>query len=131
MLAHDPRSCVQSQSCSLANAFGGKERLEDVRQDFLRNSRTVVCDFHDDTRVLTICADAKLALAAHGVNRVINYVCPDLVQFTAKRIHQKGNTLVVTLDSDSALELVVQDRKRSLQALDAVNVLHRSLVNVC
>src|SRR4051812_21535241 len=103
MLAHDARSGIQSQPRSLANAFGGEKWFKDVWQDFIRNPGTVVRNLHHYACVFTIGAEAKLTLATHRVNRIVDNVGPDLVQFAAKGIHEEWNPLIVTLDRNSAL----------------------------
>src|SRR5882724_13047327 len=130
MLAHNACSGVQPKSSALANAFGSKKWLKDVRQNLFWNPRAVVCDLNDDAGILAIRTHTKVALATHRVNRVVNDVGPDLIQLAAKRIHQKRNALIVPVYCDSALEFVVQDRKRSLQAFNDVNILDRRLVHV-
>src|SRR6185312_2494544 len=101
MLAHDALSCIQPQPGALTDGFSRKERFKDVRQNLLWNSGAIVGNLHNNARVFAIRAETELALAAHGVNRVVNDVGPDLIQFAAKRIHQEWNALIVALDGDT------------------------------
>src|SRR5215467_9276083 len=102
MLAHNALRRVQAKPGALAHSFGGKERLKDMRQDFLWNSRPVIGYLHYHAGVIAIRADTKLSLAAHGVNGIVNNVGPDLVELAAKGIHQKRNSLIVALHRNSA-----------------------------
>src|SRR5579864_737743 len=106
MLAHNALRRVQAKARSLTDAFRGKERFKDVWQDFGRNARTVVGYLHHHASVITICSNTQLALAAHGINRIVDNVGPYLVELAAKRIHQKRHALIVALHRDSAFELV-------------------------
>src|SRR6202789_1330372 len=121
---------VEAQARAFPNSFGREKRFEDVGLYLFRNSWTVVANLDYYATVIAIGSDAKFALAVHRVNRVIDNVGPDLVEFASKRIYEEGNALVVTLHHDSLFQLVVQDRKRGLQALYHVYVLDRRLVHV-
>src|SRR5205823_14986595 len=115
MFADDTRYSVQAQTGSLANAFRRKERLEDMRLHVGRDARPIVSDFYYHAIVFTISSDAQLTLSVHGINRFVNNVGLDLVEFAAERVHKKRNTLILALHGDAALELVVQDGQRGLQ----------------
>src|SRR5690242_15155017 len=112
MLLHNSLDGVQPESGALPDAFGGEERLEDVGLHVSRNSWPVVANFHDYAGIVTVGSHSKLAFAAHGVNRIVDQVGPDLVEFAAERIHEQRNTLVIAFHRDTVLELVVQDRER-------------------
>ena len=56
-----------------------------------RNAGAVVGNLNYDTTVLAIGSNAKLAFAAHGVNRIVDEVGPHLIEFAAEGIHQKRN----------------------------------------
>ncbi len=72
-----------------------------MRLNFRRNAWTVVADLHDHAIVLAISAHAKFAFAAHRVDRVVDQVRPNLIQFAAKGIHQQRDLLIIALHSDS------------------------------
>ena len=66
----------------------------------------------------------------HRVDRIINNVGPDLVEFAPERIHQKRNPLVIALHHHALFQLVIQDGQGDFQALHDVHVLRRRLVHV-
>src|SRR5580658_6749074 len=130
VLLHDALDRVQTEARALANAFGSKKRLEDVGLHFFGNSRPIVADFDHGATVVAVSSDAKLAGSVHGVDRVVDNVRPDLVELAAKRIHEERNEIVLALHRYSSLQLVIQDRKRSLQAPYHIDVLDRRLIHV-
>ncbi len=95
-----------------------------------RNSRTVVGDLDHDAAIFTIRAHAKLALAFHRIDSVVDDIGPHLVQLATEGIYQQRHWFVLALYHDSLLELVIQNGKRVLEALHHVHVLDRSLVHV-
>ena len=130
MFLHDALNCVQTQARSLPYSLGRKEWLKDVRLNLGRNPWAVIADLNHNATVVAIGSHSKLAFSLHRVDGIINEVGPDLIELAAERIHQKRNTLVVALYSDSALELVVQDSERGFQAFHDIDILHRRLVHV-
>ena len=127
---HNSLNGVETEAGTFSNSFGSKERFEDVSSHIRWDPRAVISNFDYNAIVLAIRSDTKLAFAVHGVNRVVDDVGPNLIQFTPERIHEKRNALVVALHDDSVFELVVQDGQRGFQALYDVDVLQRSLVHV-
>src|SRR5690242_21942377 len=95
---HDSLSSIETQACALSDSLGGEEWFEDMGLDIGRNTGTAVANLDHDTGIILIRAQPKFALAVHGVNRVINDVGPNLVQFAPKGVHQKRNRLILTLD---------------------------------
>ena len=77
---------------------------------FWRDSRTVIADFDNYTSVIAISPDSKLAFAAHGINRVVDEICPDLIKLTSERVHKQRNGLLVALHRNATFEFVIQDR---------------------
>ncbi len=73
------------------NSFGCEKRFKDVGLHVVGNSRTVIANLNHNAIVIAVGSDAKLALAVHRVNRVIDNVGPDLVELASKRIHQQGD----------------------------------------
>ena len=130
MLLHNSLDGVQAEARTFPDSFRREERLKDVGLHLVGNSRTVIANLNHSATVVAIGSDAKLALSVHRVNRVINDVGPDLVEFAAKRIHQEGIALVIALHDHSLFQLVIHDRKRGFQALYDVHVLHWRLVHV-
>ena len=84
VLLHDPLHSIQTESRPFPNSLGGEERFENVGLHLTRNPWTVIADLNYDAGILAISSDSKLAFSVHGVNRVINDVGPDLIEFAAK-----------------------------------------------
>src|SRR5438270_5253471 len=129
VLAHNALHRIQSQTGALAHALGGEKRFEDVRLDIGRNAGTIIANLNHDGAIIAIDSNPQRAFAAHGINRIIDDIGPYLVQFTAERIHQKRDWLIVTLYRHPMLELMVQDSKRSFHAFNYDNFLQRRLVH--
>src|SRR2546425_6015914 len=66
-----------------ADGFRGKKRFEHVRLHLRWNARAVIDDFDDQLIVFQRSADADLPGAIDGMNRVIDQVGPNLVEFAA------------------------------------------------
>src|SRR5262249_4141230 len=130
MLPHDALDRVQAETSALPDALGREEGLKDVGLDFGGDSWAAVTNLHHDATVVTIGPNSKLALAAHGVNRVVDDVGPNLVQLAAEGIHQKRQGLIITFHSHTLFELVVQDGERGFEALYDIDILYGSLVHV-
>ena len=53
-----------------------KKGWKKMRQNFRRNSWTVICDLNYHAVVILISAHPKLSLARHGIDGIIDEVCP-------------------------------------------------------
>src|ERR1700685_4814540 len=82
---------VQAQARASPHSFGREKRFKDVGLYLFRNSWTVVADLDYYATVIAIGSGAQFALAVHRVNRIIDNVGPDLVEFAAKRIYEEGH----------------------------------------
>jgi len=101
VLLHNSLDGVEAEARALPNSFSGEKRFKDVRFYLGRNSGTVIADLDYDTSILAIDSDPKLTLSAHRVNGIVNNVGPDLIELTPKRIHEKGDALVIALHRHS------------------------------
>src|SRR5215475_13214948 len=117
MFFHNPLNRIQPKACALTDALGCKEWLKDARLNFRRNAGAAIANLNHDATIIPKGPDAKLTLAAHGVNRIVDDVGPNLIQLAAEGIYHQGNGLIVALHGYSVLELVIHDGERSLQAL--------------
>jgi hypothetical protein len=79
VLFHDSLHRVQAQTGPLPHSLGSEEWIEHVGLYFGRNSRAIVGNLDDDTIVVAKCFYLKFPLATHGINRVVDNVCPDLI----------------------------------------------------
>src|SRR6478609_7802915 len=129
MLSYNALNRVKAQTGSRADTLCGEKRLVHMGLNFWWNARAVVADLHDDAVVLLVGTHPKFTGAVHGVDRIVDNVSPDLVEFTAKGIHQQRDFLVFALYCDSMFEFVVQDGKSGFKALDNVDVLDGCLVH--
>src|SRR5271156_3124919 len=101
VLLHDTLNRIEAKARTFANSLRGEKGFENMRLDFGRNSRAVIGDLDHGAIVLAIGSNSKLALATHGVNRIVDDVRPNLIELAAKRIYQKWNFLVIARDQDS------------------------------
>ena len=128
-VGHDTIADHQTQARSRPDAFGGVERLEDVRLNFRRNAAAVVGDFHHHLVVIQKCGDADLPRSFDRVDGVIEQIRPHLVEFAAVG-HDSWNRAIVLARDRDLLELVAQHRQRVLNPFVHVHLLHRRLVHV-
>src|SRR5579872_104172 len=129
MLPDNPLHCVKAQARALADSLSGEEGLNNMRLYFGRNAVAVVSNLNYNAAVIAIGPDSKFTIAAHGINRVVDEVGPDLIEFTAERIHQQRNRLVIAMHSHAMLKLVVENRQGCFEALHDVDILHWRLVH--
>jgi hypothetical protein len=87
VLLHNSLDGVQTEACALPNSFGGEKGLKDVGLYLVRNPWAVIANLNHNATIVAVGSDAELAFSPHGVNRVIDNIGPDLVEFAAKRIH--------------------------------------------
>src|ERR1700722_4203955 len=130
MLSHDSLCRIQPESSSFSNPFRGEEWLKDMGSDFRCDARTVIANFYDNKVILAEGSYPQLTLPCHGVHGVLNKIGPDLIELTAKRIHQKRNRLVLAPHTDSISQFMIQNRQRSFQAFYNIHVLQPGLVQV-
>src|SRR5215471_4252597 len=104
----DPANRVQPQAGTLADAFGGEERFEDVRLNLGGNSRAGVAHLHEHAIEFSSCPQAQFTLSLHGFNGVIHQVGPDLVELTAVGADARQGLVIVAHYFDPALEAVAQ-----------------------
>ena len=84
VLLDDALNRVEAEARAFADSLGGKERFEDMRLHFRRNSRSIIGDLNYDTIVLAIRSDLKLALAFHRIDGIVDDIRPNLIEFAAK-----------------------------------------------
>ena len=110
MFLNDVVCDVQAQAGADAGRFRRKERVENARLNFRWNARTIVRDFDDDAFfILTKCFDFDFARAVHRVNRVVENVRPDLVQFTAVRFDARQIARVLARNRNALLKFTPQN----------------------
>src|SRR5216683_6065892 len=73
----------QSQTGAGTDRLSGKKRLENPGLDFGRDTAPIIHDFHDYLIVFDASADADLARALNGIDRVVDEIGPDLIEFAA------------------------------------------------
>src|SRR5205814_6174919 len=82
-VADDAVTDDQSQTGTGADAFGGEKWLEDARLEVRRNASTVVHDLDDQLIVFQESADANLTGTIDRIDRIINQIGPDLIEFAS------------------------------------------------
>src|ERR1700691_4870975 len=130
MLLYDAADGLETQPGALSDTLGGEERLEDMRLDFRRNSRSVVGYFHQQTIQFTRRADAQFALAIHSVDGVVDQISPDLVQLAAAHANLRQRTVEIELYVNALLEAVPQHEQRAFEAFVDVHFLVGALVQI-
>ena len=113
-----------------APGLGGEEGVEDARPELGRDPGPVVHDLHLDVPPGRPRAQLDRALAAHGVDRVVDQVRPDLVELARVRLDARQIGREVAPMLTPALQLVPEDDQRVLQPLAHVDLLHGSAVEV-
>src|SRR6516165_9105343 len=69
---YDSHRCIQTQTSSLSHSLGGEEGFEDARLDLRRNARSGIADLDHGAIAFQEGLDAKLALAVHGIDSVVD-----------------------------------------------------------
>src|SRR5580698_8199859 len=85
MGAYDPVYGVQAYSRAFADTLGGEERLKQVRLHRVGNPGSVVDNLNQNKIELSGRSNNQFALAAHGVDGIVDDIRPDLVQLTSSR----------------------------------------------
>src|SRR4029453_17353571 len=91
----DPVRDVETETGALADGFRGEERLEDAGPDVGRGAGGGVFDLDHEAVRVAGGAQGESATARHGVERVVDEVRPDLVQFG--RVGRYGRQCPVVL----------------------------------
>ena len=66
VLLDDALNRVEAEARAFADSLGGKERFEDMRLHFRRNSRSIIGDLNYDTIVLAIRSDLNYPMLNSG-----------------------------------------------------------------
>ena len=85
MGANDPVYGVQAYSCAFADAFGGEEWLKEMRLHRIGNAGPIVDNLNENEIELSGGSNDQLALAAHGIDGIVDEIRPDLIQLTSSR----------------------------------------------
>jgi len=79
MGAYDPIDGVQAYSRAFADALGGKEWLKKMRLHPVGNPGSIVDNLNENKIELSGSSNNQFALAAHGIDGIVDEVRPDLV----------------------------------------------------
>src|SRR6516225_11057073 len=82
-ICNNPVTDQQPQPRPGANTLGREERFKYPRLDLGRDSSPIVHNFHNQLIIFDRSADADLAAAIHGIDRIIDEIRPHLVKFAA------------------------------------------------
>src|SRR5579871_72125 len=130
VLANNPARCFEAQTRTVADSLGSEEWLEDVIQNFRRNTWPIIGDLDERAIQFAGGADAQLTLSVHGVHSVIDQVCPHLVEFAPVRANARQGTVKIQLYLNSVLEAIAQHDERILQAVVDIDLLLGALIHV-
>src|SRR5690242_3026128 len=83
----DAMNYIEAEAGSFAHALGGKKRLKDARLYFRWDARAIVGDLHEHVLIFAHRTHDQLALFFHGVDGVVDEVCPHLIQLAAVGHH--------------------------------------------
>src|SRR5215216_3154522 len=70
---------MQTEARPFSGWLRGKERFKDSQANLLGNSWPIIYDFDNHMLLFGISSQADFTFAVHGIDRVIDDVCPDLV----------------------------------------------------
>src|ERR1700733_3748570 len=85
MGAYDPVYGVQAYPSAFADALGGEEWLKEMRLHRVGNPGSIVDNLNENKIQLSGRSNDQFALAAHGIDGIVDEIRPDLVQFTSSR----------------------------------------------
>src|ERR1043166_1140461 len=88
MFLHDALGRVEAKPSALAHSLGSEEGIKDMRQNLVRNSRAIIANFNHSTVVFAVRTHPQISFSVHGIDGVVDQVCPHLVQFAAIGIHE-------------------------------------------
>ena len=100
----DPVAHVQTETCALADIFGGEERLEDAILDLLGDAGSIVRDLDQQSIAFVGRAElyaAGLVPVGHGIYGVVYQVRPNLVEFAPVGADAGQTIVIVALDLDA------------------------------
>src|SRR5262245_9676041 len=80
---HDAHCRVEAESGTLADRLGREEWIEDARLDVVGNAGPAVANLDAHRIQSALGDDPQFALTAHSVNRIVNQVGPNLVEFAS------------------------------------------------
>jgi hypothetical protein len=109
LLHDDVVGDVQTQARAMTRRFGGKEGVKDFRLNGLRDAGAVVLDLDHDPLSFGARADHDLALALDRINRIVNDVRPNLIEFAAIGHDLRQRRPVFTPNNDTRSQFAVQD----------------------
>src|ERR671921_1797578 len=101
----DPVAHVQTETCALADIFGGEERLEDAILDLLGDAGAVVRDLDQQSIAFVGRAEpyaAGLIPVGHGIYGIVYQVRPNLVEFASVGGDAGQTIVIVALDLDAS-----------------------------
>src|SRR5215472_14923601 len=88
---HDAPRDVEAETGALADRLRREERIEDALANLRGQSRSIVCDAHDDG--LTLASRRDGDVSAGSVQRVVDQVRPDLVELAAEPLDARKISL--------------------------------------
>ena len=125
---HDPIDDVEPQARTGAHALGREEGLENSLLNLQGHAWTIVGDLDLDPILGPRRPEQQLALAGHGVDRVVDQVGPDLIQLGAVPGDPWQLGVIVARDGDIA-ELVPQDHQGAFEPFPNVDLLHGAAIH--
>src|ERR1035438_5904672 len=121
---HNAIADHQAQARSRPDAFGGVERLKNMRLHIGWNTAAVVGDLHHHLVVIQKRGDTDFSCSFDRVNGIVEQIGPHLVEFPAISQDPWNRAIVLARDSD-VLEFVPEHRQRVLDSLMHVDFLDR------
>src|SRR5258708_7166703 len=85
MAANNPVNGVQSYSSALADVLGREEWLKEMRFHHVGNTGSTVDNLNETEIELSGSSNYQITLTAHGIDRIVNEIGPDLVQLASAR----------------------------------------------
>src|SRR5580698_9466122 len=130
MGANDPVYGVQAYSCTVADAFGGEKWLKEMRLHSVGNAGPIVDNLNENEIELPGGSNDQLALAAHGIDGIVNEIRPDLVQLTSPRQYPGKVGVKLALHFHAAFQAEFHHGQGAFQTAVNVDFLLRRLVHV-
>ena len=128
MVLDDPEHDRQPQPRTLANGLGGEEGFENMCPGVRVHAAAGIADPDRDLILLVACLDADDTGSVDGLRRVVDQVEEDLIELRRRAVN-RGELAEIALDLDPALELVLADLERRLQALVQIEQFGRRAVH--
>src|SRR6266699_6232359 len=79
---------IQPKPCAFAYRLRGEKWIKDAITNLGRNARAIVDNPDYHSVALAIRDQIHAAALTHGVQRIVEQVRPNLIEFTAKSIHR-------------------------------------------